>query len=333
MNDGHGRGVPELQPRQAQCRARPRGGERPAAAEATHRRGRRRSCTTCGPTRLCAAAPTPTRSRRDTRALVHCAIRRLRLRRAPTPTFPRTTTSIQAVSGLAGAQEWMAGEPTYVASAVGDKVAGMMAALAITAALHGRAADGGGTEIEVPMAESVASFGMVEHLWGRTFVPPRGEARYPRMSSVLRRPFRTADGFISRGRSTRTRTGTGSSSMIGEPELGNRSTVRDACRAHRAPRRAVHARGRPPRDRDHRRSGSTGSPRRGSPRCPTTGSTTCSTTRTSRTSGSGRGRAPDRGHDAAVPDADHVRRRAPGPRGAAAQLGADTAAVLRELDG
>ena len=28
-------------------------------------------------------------------------------------------------------------------------------------------------------------------------MPPRGDARYPRMSSVLRRPFETADGYIS----------------------------------------------------------------------------------------------------------------------------------------
>ena len=47
------------------------------------------------------------------------------------------------------------------------------------------------------MAESLASFGLVEHLWGRTFVPPRGEARYPRMSSPLRKPFPTADGYLS----------------------------------------------------------------------------------------------------------------------------------------
>ena len=33
----------------------------------------------------------------------------------------------------------MAGEPQYVASAVGDKVSGVTAALAIVAALHGRA--------------------------------------------------------------------------------------------------------------------------------------------------------------------------------------------------
>src|SRR5262245_41341746 len=46
------------------------------------------------------------------------------------------------------------------------------------------------------MTESLAAFGVLEHLWGRTFVPPRGEARYPRMSSADRRPYRTADGWL-----------------------------------------------------------------------------------------------------------------------------------------
>src|SRR5205814_800760 len=103
----------------------------------------------------------------------------------------------QAASGLAGQQEWMAGEPQYVASAVGDKVAGLTAAFAIAAALHGRRVTGEGATIEVPMAETLTAFGLVEHLWGRVFDPPRGEARYPRMSSPFRRPFPTADGLIS----------------------------------------------------------------------------------------------------------------------------------------
>jgi crotonobetainyl-CoA:carnitine CoA-transferase CaiB-like acyl-CoA transferase len=128
--------------------------------------------------------------------LVHCAIRGFgsagRYR-----DLPAYDDIIQAASGMAGQQEWTAGAPAYVVSAVGDKVSGLTAALAIAAALHGRAQTGAGATIEVPMAESVAAFGMIEHLWGRTFVPPRGEARYPRMSTVLRRPFATADGYIS----------------------------------------------------------------------------------------------------------------------------------------
>ena len=128
--------------------------------------------------------------------LVHCSIRGFGSG-GRYHDLPAYDDIIQAASGVAGQQEWTAGSPSYVVSAVGDKVSGMTAALAITAALHGRSQTGEGSTIEVPMAESLAAFGMIEHLWGRTFVPPRGDARYPRMSSVLRRPFQTADGYIS----------------------------------------------------------------------------------------------------------------------------------------
>jgi len=111
--------------------------------------------------------------------------------------LPAYDDIVQSVSGLAGSQAWLHGEPAYTASAVADKVSSLYAAFAIAAALRQRAVDGVGVAIEVPMAETLASFGLVEHLWGRSFVPPRGDARYPRMSSPLRRPFPTADGYLS----------------------------------------------------------------------------------------------------------------------------------------
>ncbi len=132
----------------------------------------------------------------DNPSLVHCVIRGFGSD-GPNADLPAYDDIAQAVSGLAAQQEWMAGEPQYVASAVGDKVSGVTAALAIVAALHGRAVTGEGSVIEVPMAETLTAFGLVEHLWGRIFEPPRGEARYPRMSSPFRRPFPTSDGWIS----------------------------------------------------------------------------------------------------------------------------------------
>jgi crotonobetainyl-CoA:carnitine CoA-transferase CaiB-like acyl-CoA transferase len=47
------------------------------------------------------------------------------------------------------------------------------------------------------MFETVTSFAMVEHLYGRTFVPAKGEPRYPRQGTPMRRPFRTADGYVA----------------------------------------------------------------------------------------------------------------------------------------
>jgi len=128
--------------------------------------------------------------------LVYCAMHGFRST-GPYRDLPAYDDIIQAASGVGGQQEWLHGEPTYMATAIGDKVSGMTGALAITAALHKRAVTGVGSEIEVPMAETLAAFGVLEHLWGRTFVPPRGEARYPRMSSTDRHPYRTSDGWLA----------------------------------------------------------------------------------------------------------------------------------------
>lgn len=128
--------------------------------------------------------------------LVHCAISGYGSE-GPYRDQPAYDDTIQAVAGIAAQQEWMAGEPQFVATAIADKVTGLTAAFAVTAALHQRAATGEGCAIEVPMFETIAAFGLLEHLWGRTFVPPRGDARYPRTTSPERRPYPTADGWIA----------------------------------------------------------------------------------------------------------------------------------------
>ena len=84
--------------------------------------------------------------------LVHCAITGFGAD-GPYADLPAYDDIVQAVAGIAGAQEWMAGAPTYVANAVADKIAGLTAAFAIAAALRKRAVDGSGSAIEVPMAE------------------------------------------------------------------------------------------------------------------------------------------------------------------------------------
>jgi crotonobetainyl-CoA:carnitine CoA-transferase CaiB-like acyl-CoA transferase len=144
--------------------------------------------------RRCGADAATLRARHP--ELIHCSIRGFGSG-GPYRDLPAYDDIVQAAAGIAGAQEWMTGEPSYVVNAVGDKVSGLTAALAIAAALHRRVVDGDGAVIEVPMAETLTAFGLVEHLWGRTFVPPRGEARYPRMATPARRPFPTADGHLS----------------------------------------------------------------------------------------------------------------------------------------
>lgn len=103
---------------------------------------------------------------------------------------------IQGATGFAAAQANVAGEPQYVASPIADKTTGLAAAAAILAALYHRATTGEGQELEVPMFETMASYFLVEHLYGETFSPPIGEACYPRLISRFRRPYRTSDGYL-----------------------------------------------------------------------------------------------------------------------------------------
>ena len=103
---------------------------------------------------------------------------------------------MQAASGLSSMFSWQGDEPRLVPSIVADKVTALHVAFAVAAALHGRALTGEGTSIEVPMAETMAAFNLIEHLGGHTFEPPFGGFSYGRVRTPHRRPRRTADGWI-----------------------------------------------------------------------------------------------------------------------------------------
>ena len=103
---------------------------------------------------------------------------------------------IQAASGFADMFTFTGGEPKLIPSIVADKVCGLHIVPAITAALYRRAMTGEGDSIEVPMAEVMASFSLVEHLGGQTFEPPIGPFSYARVTTPHRRPRRTADGWV-----------------------------------------------------------------------------------------------------------------------------------------
>lgn len=104
---------------------------------------------------------------------------------------------IQAASGIAATQGKMTGEPQYLSTLMGDKTAGIVGVYAILAALYYRERTGVGQEIEVPMFETLVAYNMIEHLFGKTFLPPLGDAYYSRAVSPYRKPYKTKDGFIS----------------------------------------------------------------------------------------------------------------------------------------
>jgi crotonobetainyl-CoA:carnitine CoA-transferase CaiB-like acyl-CoA transferase len=103
---------------------------------------------------------------------------------------------IQSVSGLASMFERTAGQPMLVPSIMADKVCGIHIAAAISASLVRKATTGLGDHVEVPMAETMAAFNMVEHLGGRTYEPQHGDFSYARVMTPNRKPRRTADGWM-----------------------------------------------------------------------------------------------------------------------------------------
>ena len=91
---------------------------------------------------------------------------------------------------------WLGDGPAYVPSIIADKITSLHIVYAVLAALFRRATTGEGDFVEVPMAESMAAFNLVEHLSGHTFEPHVGEFSYLRMRTSHRRPRRSADGWV-----------------------------------------------------------------------------------------------------------------------------------------
>ncbi len=103
---------------------------------------------------------------------------------------------IQTAIGLPVLQARGVDEPTFVATAIADRVVGLMSASSVGMALYYRERTGEGQAIEVPMFESMAEFVMGDHLYGKTFEPPLGPAGYVRMMDKNRKPYPTKDGHL-----------------------------------------------------------------------------------------------------------------------------------------
>lgn len=117
-------------------------------------------------------------------------------RDGPNRDLPAFDELIQSVSGVSGLFMRAGEAARYAPFVIADKVTGYVLASSISAALFERERSGTGQEVQVPMFEAMVEFNLLEHFWGRAFVPPLGEPGYPRILTPERRPFQTKDGFI-----------------------------------------------------------------------------------------------------------------------------------------
>lgn len=104
---------------------------------------------------------------------------------------------IQGAAGIPWLmQQYTGGEPLYAPVTMADRVTGLHAVYAVTAALYARERTGLGQAVVVPMFEALTQFVFGDHLGGATFDPPLGGPGYARLLTRHRRPYRTADGFL-----------------------------------------------------------------------------------------------------------------------------------------
>lgn len=104
---------------------------------------------------------------------------------------------IQGLAGFADLVDRQTGTPRYLPTVAADKTCGLVAAHAILAALFQRERTGQGQQLEVPMFETMASYVLVEHYYGRHLADtPDGHPGYPRVLTPWRKPCRTADGDV-----------------------------------------------------------------------------------------------------------------------------------------
>lgn len=101
---------------------------------------------------------------------------------------------IQGISGVPWLVSQTGAAPNYAPVNLADRLTGLHAVYAVTAALFHRERTGLGQSIEVPMFESVAHFVLGDHLAGFAYEPPIGDGGYARL--LARRPYPTRDGFL-----------------------------------------------------------------------------------------------------------------------------------------
>jgi crotonobetainyl-CoA:carnitine CoA-transferase CaiB-like acyl-CoA transferase len=116
---------------------------------------------------------------------------------SPQADAPAFDDIIQAACGVPDVLRRASGRPGLMPTLLADKVSGLVLAYSIIAALFHRARTGEGQQVEVPMADAMLAFLLVEHGSGAISRPARGPAGYQRILTPLRGALRTADGWIA----------------------------------------------------------------------------------------------------------------------------------------
>ena len=93
-------------------------------------------------------------------------------------------------------QQYGSSEPAYAPITLADRVTGLHAVYAVTAALYARERTGQGQAIVVPMFEAMTQFVLGDHMAGLSFEPPQGSAGYARLLTRHRKPYKTRDGLL-----------------------------------------------------------------------------------------------------------------------------------------
>ena len=86
--------------------------------------------------------------------------------------------------------------PRYAPVTLGDRSVGLQTVIATIGALFHAQRTGHGQAVDVTMFESLSQFVLGDHMGGKTFEPPLGDAGYARLIAPHRRPYGTRDGYL-----------------------------------------------------------------------------------------------------------------------------------------
>jgi crotonobetainyl-CoA:carnitine CoA-transferase CaiB-like acyl-CoA transferase len=109
---------------------------------------------------------------------------------------PAYDDPIQGAAGVSWLTSRSGAGARYAPVTLADRVAGLHAVYAVTAALYERERSGSGQSVVVPMFEAITQFVLGDHLGGKSFDPPNGEPGYARLLTEHRRPYETKDGHL-----------------------------------------------------------------------------------------------------------------------------------------